>query len=96
MAFASGSVGIIYQQFTLTMSVSILFSALLALILTPALCATILKPIDGHHQKKASLHGLTVASIKSPKNELILLKVIKHSIPMMAILWSLQVLPLQA
>ena len=52
MAFASGSVGVIYKQFTLTMSVSILFSALLALILTPALCATILKPIDGHHQKK--------------------------------------------
>ncbi|MBE2292989.1 MAG: efflux RND transporter permease subunit, partial [Xanthomonadaceae bacterium] len=36
MAFASGSVGVIYQQFTLSMAVSILFSAFLALTLTPA------------------------------------------------------------
>ncbi len=53
MAFASGSVGAIYRQFSLAMAVSILFSALLALTLTPALCATILKPVDpGHHEKK--------------------------------------------
>lgn len=45
MAFASGSVGVIYQQFTLSMAVAILFSALLALTLTPALCATLLRPI---------------------------------------------------
>lgn len=52
MALASGSVGIIYRQFTITMSVSILFSAFLALTLTPALCATLLKPVDANHQKK--------------------------------------------
>lgn len=52
MALAAGSVGIIYRQFTITMSVSILFSAFLALTLTPALCATLLKPIDGHLEKK--------------------------------------------
>ncbi|HHV7526148.1 TPA: efflux RND transporter permease subunit, partial [Burkholderia orbicola] len=53
MAMASGSVGVIYKQFTLSMAVSILFSALLALTLTPALCATMLKPIaTGHHQKR--------------------------------------------
>ncbi|WP_067064883.1 efflux RND transporter permease subunit [Roseateles chitosanitabidus] len=53
MAFASGSVGVIYQQFTLSMAVSILFSAFLALSLTPALCATLLKPIPaGHHEKR--------------------------------------------
>ena len=53
MAFFPGAVGIIYQQFSLTMVVSILFSGLLALSLTPALCATFLKPIkQGHHQKK--------------------------------------------
>ena len=52
MAFASGSVGVIYQQFTLSMAVSILFSAFLALSLTPALCATLLKPVAaGHHEK---------------------------------------------
>ena len=48
MGLASGSVGAIYRQFTLSMAVSILFSAFLALTLTPALCATILKPVAVH------------------------------------------------
>lgn len=53
MAFFPGAVGIIYQQFSLTMVVSILFSGFLALSLTPALCASFLKPIEaGHHEKK--------------------------------------------
>lgn len=52
MALSSGSVGAIYRQFTMAMAVSILFSAFLALTLTPALCATILKPIRGHQQKR--------------------------------------------
>lgn len=53
MAFFPGAVGIIYQQFSLTMVVSILFSGFLALSLTPALCASFLKPIkDDHHEKK--------------------------------------------
>jgi multidrug efflux pump len=53
MALASGSVGEIYRQFTLSMAVAILFSAFLALTLTPALCATILKPIGpGSHAKR--------------------------------------------
>ncbi|WP_374301737.1 multidrug efflux RND transporter permease subunit [Paracoccus sp. (in: a-proteobacteria)] len=52
MAFFPGSTGIIYRQFALTMVTSILFSAFLALTLTPALCATFLKPIKGHHEKK--------------------------------------------
>ncbi|AFT69499.1 putative multidrug efflux system transmembrane protein [Alloalcanivorax dieselolei B5] len=52
MAFSSGSVGVIYKQFALAMVVSILFSAFLALTLTPALCASLLKPIEpGHHDK---------------------------------------------
>ncbi|WP_145192371.1 MULTISPECIES: efflux RND transporter permease subunit [unclassified Pseudomonas] len=54
MAFMQGSVGVIYQQFSVSMAVSILFSAFLALSLTPALCATLLKPIDKgeQHQRK--------------------------------------------
>jgi multidrug efflux pump len=53
MAFFSGSVGNIYKQFSLSMVSSILFSAFLALSLTPALCATLLKPAaDDHHEKK--------------------------------------------
>ncbi|KZD21567.1 efflux RND transporter permease subunit [Tardiphaga robiniae] len=52
MAFFPGAVGIIYRQFSLTMVVSILFSGFLALTLTPALCATFLKPIaKGYHAR---------------------------------------------
>jgi multidrug efflux pump len=50
MGFASGSVGIIYRQFCISMAVSILLSAFLALTLTPALCATLLKP---HHRSQS-------------------------------------------
>ncbi len=53
MAFGGGSVGVIYQQFTLSMAVSILFSAFLALTLTPALCATLLRPISPDHHESA-------------------------------------------
>ncbi|MDN5515465.1 MAG: multidrug efflux RND transporter permease subunit [Pseudomonas sp.] len=52
LAFMAGSVGVIYQQFSLSLAVSILFSGFLALTFTPALCATLLKPIpQGHHEK---------------------------------------------
>ncbi|GHA17324.1 multidrug efflux RND transporter permease subunit [Arenicella chitinivorans] len=44
MAFFPGSTGGIYRQFALTLAVSITFSAILAFTLTPALCATLLKP----------------------------------------------------
>ena len=46
MAFFPGSTGGIYRQFSVTLAVSIAFSALMALTLTPALCATLLKPED--------------------------------------------------
>ncbi|TCU65994.1 multidrug efflux pump [Bradyrhizobium sp. R2.2-H] len=49
MAFFPGSVGIIYRQFSVTMVAAIGFSAFLALSLTPALCATLLKPIAKGH-----------------------------------------------
>lgn len=57
MALTGGSVGVIYRQFTLSMAVSILFSAFLALSLTPALCATLLKPVDPGHHAKAGFFG---------------------------------------
>jgi len=57
MAFFPGAVGIIYQQFSLTMVVSILFSGFLALSLTPALCATFLKPIAHGHDNKKGFFG---------------------------------------
>ncbi|HEV7435615.1 MAG TPA: efflux RND transporter permease subunit [Pseudorhizobium sp.] len=50
MAFFGGSTGIIYRQFSITIVSAMLLSALVAIVLTPALCATMLKPID-HHKK---------------------------------------------
>jgi len=50
MAFFSGSTGVIYRQFSVTIISAMILSVLVAMILTPALCATILKPIKkGHH-----------------------------------------------
>ena len=58
LAFMSGSVGVIYRQFSVAMAVSILFSGFLALSFTPALCATFLKPIPkGHHEAKRGFFG---------------------------------------
>jgi len=58
MAFFPGAVGVIYQQFSLTMVASILFSAFLALSLTPALCATFVKPVEkGHAHSKKGFFG---------------------------------------
>ncbi|MBN8967678.1 MAG: multidrug efflux RND transporter permease subunit [Rhizobiales bacterium] len=58
MAFFPGSVGIIYRQFSVTMVAAIACSALMALSLTPALCATLLKPIDpAHHEAKRGVFG---------------------------------------
>lgn len=51
MGLFGGAVGAIYRQFTVTMASSILFSALLALTLTPALCATLLRPHDPDKKK---------------------------------------------
>ncbi len=58
LAFFSGSIGNIYRQFAAVMGVAIAFSAFLALSLTPALCATLLKPVDaGHHHAKTGFFG---------------------------------------
>ncbi len=48
MTFFGGSVGAIYRQFAITFILTILFSMLMALTLTPALCATLLKNSPGH------------------------------------------------
>ncbi len=58
MAFFSGSVGAIYRQFSLSMVSAMVFSAIMALTLTPALCATLLKPVDPDHQARKGFFGL--------------------------------------
>ena len=58
LAFFSGAVGNIYRQFSAMMVSAIAFSAFLALSLTPALCATLLKPVEaGHHHAKTGFFG---------------------------------------
>jgi multidrug efflux pump len=58
LAFFAGSVGNIYRQFSAVMAVSIAFSAFMALSLTPALCATLLKQVEaGHGHVKKGFFG---------------------------------------
>ncbi|MHB9836783.1 efflux RND transporter permease subunit [Paraburkholderia terrae] len=58
VAFSGGSVGAIYRQFSLTIVAAMVLSVLVALVLTPALCATILKPMPkGHHGTKTGFFG---------------------------------------
>ena len=69
MAFFPGSVGIIYRQFSVTMVAAIGFSALLALSLTPALCATLLKPVEaGHAHAKRGVFGLFNRSLDAVRS----------------------------
>jgi len=57
VGFIPGIVGKLYQQFAITIAVSVLISAFVALSLTPALCTLILKPVDREGLKKAP-HGI--------------------------------------
>ncbi|WP_457330550.1 efflux RND transporter permease subunit [Rhizobacter sp. P5_C2] len=58
LAFFAGSIGNIYRQFSAVMVASIALSAFMALSLTPALCATLLKPVEaGHHHEKTGFFG---------------------------------------
>ncbi|MGN8117070.1 efflux RND transporter permease subunit [Labrys sp. 22185] len=52
MAFYSGSVGVIYRQFSVTIVSAMVLSVLVALVFTPALCATILRPPKNHTTQK--------------------------------------------
>jgi len=50
MAFFAGSTGIIYRQFSITIVAAMLLSVVVALVLTPVLCATLLKPVEKGHE----------------------------------------------
>src|SRR6201993_1693793 len=59
MAFFAGSTGVIYRQFSITMVSAMILSVLVALIFTPALCATVLKQVEkGHQEKTRGFFGL--------------------------------------
>jgi len=58
MAFLGGSTGVIYRQFSGTIVSAMALSVLVAIVLTPALCATMLKPIErGHHAVDTGFFG---------------------------------------
>lgn len=58
MAFFGSSTGAIYRQFSITIVSAMALSVLVALILTPALCATLLKPVSAeHHENKGGFFG---------------------------------------
>ncbi len=58
MAFFGGSTGVIYRQFSITIVSSMVLSVIVAIVFTPALCATLLKPIPkGHHGAKTGFFG---------------------------------------
>jgi multidrug efflux pump len=54
MAFLNGSTGVIYRQFSITIVSAMILSVIIAIVLTPALCATLLKPVvkGGHHSDR--------------------------------------------
>ncbi|MND57703.1 Efflux pump membrane transporter BepE [compost metagenome] len=85
VAFMSGPVGIFYRQFSITMATAIILSGLVALTLTPALCAMMLKNNHGKAKKKTLvdrfLHGFNRLFEKlSIKYELVLNKVVSRRI----------------
>jgi multidrug efflux pump len=55
MAFLAGSTGVIYRQFSVSIVSAMILSVIIAIVLTPALCATLLKPVPkgGHHSNLA-------------------------------------------
>ena len=58
MAFFGGTTGAIYRQFSVTIVSAMVLSVLVAMILTPALCATLLKPLaKGHHHGRRGFFG---------------------------------------
>ena len=58
MAFLGGSTGVIYRQFSATIVSAMALSVLVAIVLTPALCATLLKPLKkGEHHGRAGFFG---------------------------------------
>jgi hydrophobic/amphiphilic exporter-1 (mainly G- bacteria), HAE1 family len=85
VAFMSGPVGIFYRQFSITMATAIILSGIVALTLTPALCAIMLKNNHGSNKKKTIidrfLDGFNNGFAKlSGKYELVLTKVVSRRI----------------
>ncbi len=59
MAFFPGSTGVIYRRFSITIISAMLLSVVVALILTPVLCAGLLKPVKAGHEPAENAHSFT-------------------------------------
>jgi multidrug efflux pump len=83
MAFFGGSTGVIYRQFSITIVSSMVLSVLVALILTPALCATLLKPVQQGHHEKRGFFGWFNRKFESGQHryERSVAAVIRHKVP---------------
>ncbi|MEJ8319703.1 efflux RND transporter permease subunit [Pseudomonas oryzihabitans] len=83
MAFFGGSTGVIYRQFSITIVSSMVLSVLVALILTPALCATLLKPVKQGHHEKRGFFGWFNRKFESGQHryERSVAAVIRHKVP---------------
>src|SRR6202040_2909944 len=55
VAFLGGLTGQLYRQFALTLAVSVVLSAICALTFTPAMCALLLRPVEGAHPRHGPL-----------------------------------------
>ncbi|WP_434930889.1 efflux RND transporter permease subunit [Shewanella sp. HL-SH5] len=88
MAFMSGSTGVIYRQFSITIVSAMALSVLVALILTPALCATMLKPLPkGHTHINTGFFGWfnRMFDRMTSRYEASVAKILKRSFRMMGI-----------
>ncbi len=88
MAFFGGSTGVIYRQFSVTIVSAMVLSVLVALILTPALCATLLKPVrKGHAPDRRGVFGWFNRSFATlvRRYEATLGRLLKRSLPAMLV-----------
>ncbi|GAB1113572.1 MAG: efflux RND transporter permease subunit [Shewanella algae] len=94
MAFMSGSTGVIYRQFSITIVSAMALSVLVAIILTPALCATMLKPLKkGHSHAETGFFGWFNRNFErmTGKYEGTVAAIIKRSVRMSAVYLALVV-----
>lgn len=83
MAFFGGSTGVIYRQFSVTLVTSMVLSVLVALIFTPALCATILRKSDADHHNKKGFFGWFNRNFDKASHgyQRVIGKLLSHTIP---------------
>lgn len=87
VGFLDGITGQIYQQFSVTIGVAILFSLLNALTLSPALCSILIKKIK--HHKKGFWHGVNKSLTKVMHNYAVSVSVIAKKIPVILVIFAL-------